>query len=202
MGFPAADDFSTPRNPIGGTLLSDGVNSWVAVVGDAKAIGGACQAVASPALLKVNNLPTDDQWASVEGDNSGNTDRGSVARLTDANNYYAHLAGTSPNRLYKRVAGVLTQLGSDGSGSRGDQKIVHCVGNVISGYIYNILTLDIGPVIDSAHTGGAVGIYIGISTQEVGDFAADSLGAPVAGHGRLLDGLLEGGQLVGGRLVR
>lgn len=101
---------------------------------------------------------------------------GPAVRVTSGGNLYLAQATTVETRLYKRVSGIYTQLGSDGAGAAANDVIYIEVQGTSVLVKKNGVTV-VGPVTDSAIGAGNAGIW---STNiantaddwEGGDFAA------------------------------
>lgn len=104
-----------------------------------------------------------------------------IARYTDSDNYYKFQRSHNTNdfRLYRRVSGTTTQIGSAYSADPTPPYTMKIVvdGDQISGYVDGVLR--VGPVTDTNITTGnysGVGTYVnGSNYIPLDDFAASSL---------------------------
>lgn len=109
------DDFNRADSAVSLGTPSDGGSAWVAYAGTwgINTNRGYLATVTSQSVAALESSVSDidvQVTAAVNG-----ADYGIVGRLSDNNNYLMGIAGTATNwRLYKRVAGAFTQIGSTG----------------------------------------------------------------------------------------
>jgi hypothetical protein len=164
-----SDDFSS--NTIGSyTARQDsGTPTWTIASGE---LTFGATLVGTQATLTRNGFSAADAY--VEADMGGANDAGLVLRLADQNNFYlltiSDDSGTNPTanfRIFKRVAGTFTQLGSSVNlaWTRGTSKVIKfsIAGSTIKAFMDSVEQLS---VTDSAIT--AAGL-IGMRSNATGD---------------------------------
>lgn len=182
--------------------MTDGFGTWAVSLGDSwfiisnEARGTSGDATYSDSLGSLTDADISVTMRAT-GTNCGVIARHTVGEVT---HYIGQLA-SSPrtNALREYSMGSATELGTGSTFSLGDVFKLRCDGTSISLFVNG--ALDVGPVTDSTHSSGYAGMYNG--DYNVDDFLVESLGAGGGGaKPRLLGGLVEGGILMGGRLVR
>ena len=185
MSIRVTDDFAGSGALSGSWTVSEGTFSRTS--GEA---GPSADAV--NVALYTGDSPPNDQYATVVlGSNvSTISDEGigPVVRGTASGNMYFAQSNTSETRIYKRVSGTFTQVGTDGAaGATGDSITLEVSGTSLT--CKKNGTAIIGPVTDTSIASGTTyGMWdskqfatANTTSFEGGDFA----GSPAPGAGRI-----------------
>lgn len=130
-----------------------------------------------------------DQWAQIQvGTGAGTTDEGvgPIVRATSGGDVYLLQGNTTETRIYKRISGTFTQLGTDGPAvGTGDLLYLEIQGtNLVANK--NGSNICGSPISDTDIAAGSAGIWgsatsgtITLDNFTAGDFVSTSIGAVV-----------------------
>ncbi len=134
--FTRADSNTTMGTPTdGGSDWEDAAGTW----GIQTNAGAMISATAQGTIVLESSVADVDVQCTIPVLNS---DMGIIARETDSSNYlmFAAIAGGVGWKLYKRVAGTFTQLGSTATGNtaNGDVLKITANGTSVTGYVNGV----------------------------------------------------------------
>lgn len=189
MSVLATDDFNRANGGLGANWTTTAGDSALRIVSNQAADAGSpANAGARYTAITWPN----DQYAQVvckTVDTVSDSGMGPVVRATSGGDMYLVQTNTTETRLYKRVSGGYTQLGSDGAVCAADDVLyVSAVGTTIT--VKKNGSTIIGPVTDSGISAGSAGLWASTGSEsatgddwEGGDFAAGSSVGSASGAG-------------------
>lgn len=182
MTVLATDDFNRADGAIGANW-SNLADAFVIATNKARSGSGTTDSITISTYTNAT-WPNNQYAQCVIGSPVAVSDEGvgPIIRCSDANNLYIAQGNTVETKLYKRVGGAFTQLGSDGAAvADGDTLYVEAQGTSI--LVKKNGSTIIGPVTDAALSAGNAGMWGTRQAMRADDFAGgDFVGDTLMGQ--------------------